>query len=636
MEESKQIAVRPKRIAMYVIYDKDGILDNFRKYYLQELRKEVDYIVGVVSGTLTPESRKELEELTDDFFVRENVGLLAYSWIDGIAHIGWDTLEEYDELLMLNDSFFGPFYPLKDMFDACENSDADFYGAMKNMEDEEITRIERRELKHGHFRGSICYFYIIKSRLLHSTEFKKYWSSKPNIIGDWDTYFFSEIDFFDYVIDAGFKIDAYQGDKLKYYFFNNLTHNMKMLVADEKIPFARARAMASDLKSECLQVNYGSDPRDTIDYIDKHTDYDVKMIWDYLLRTKNLTDLWHQMQLQYVVPKASLDRPFIYNKKIAVILHVSKGEYVDLLADYCENFAGLADFYITANSDKICRQIVSAFQHRDLLCKCTIRLDKGNAISTLWVTYANVVLDNNYEYICYFHDVADQDKIVKERLANRCYQNLIGTEHIIKNIINIFEEHPSLGILGAPTPYHGEYYLSNVRSQYVNYKGIKDLVEKLDLHVNLNPDKTPVSTYGDMFWFRSAALKKVISKKYSYEEINKMELEKGYVYSIIECCYGYIAQDSGYYFANVINTDEARNDLSNYQYMVEQMGMIMMQNGHYPYNFYATETILRSYYGHVHSYRHVVKAIIKKCCPKFVWNIGKKIYHFFGGTKWLD
>ena len=202
----REVKVNPKRIAMYVIYDKDGILDNFRKYYLTELRKVCDTIVGVVSGTLTPESREELEELTDDFFVRENKGLLAGSWIDGIDHIGWDKLAEYDELLMLNDSFFGPFYPLSEMMDAAEKSDADFYGCMKNFEEKEYTQIAGRKLKHGHFRGSICYFYIIKERLLHSSEFKRYWSAMPDIKKDWDTYFYAEIEFYDYVRDAGFKI----------------------------------------------------------------------------------------------------------------------------------------------------------------------------------------------------------------------------------------------------------------------------------------------------------------------------------------------------------------------------------------------------------------------------------------------
>ena len=222
----KGISARPKRIAIYDIFDKDGILDGYRTYFLQELKKVTDEIVAVVNGTLTADSRNELEDLVDEIFVRENKGLLAYGWIEGIAHIGWDKLERYDELLMLNDSFFGPFYPLDEMFDAMEKSDADFYGAMQNFEEPLYTQIAGRKMKHGHFRGSICYFYIIKSRLLHSPEFKKYWSNKPDVTEDWDTYFFSEIDFFDSVRDSGFRIDAYQSEKNKHYMFNKLTHKM--------------------------------------------------------------------------------------------------------------------------------------------------------------------------------------------------------------------------------------------------------------------------------------------------------------------------------------------------------------------------------------------------------------------------
>ena len=116
-QQNKKKTGQPKRIAIYVIYDKDGILDNYRVYYLKELRKVTDTIVAIVSGTLTPESRDQLETLVDDICVRENTGLLAGSWIDGIKHIGWNELDNYDELLMLNDSFFGPFFSLSQMFD---------------------------------------------------------------------------------------------------------------------------------------------------------------------------------------------------------------------------------------------------------------------------------------------------------------------------------------------------------------------------------------------------------------------------------------------------------------------------------------------------------------------------------------
>lgn len=630
---------RPKRIAMYVIYDKDGILDGFRKYYLQELRKEVDYIVGVVSGTLTPESRDELEELTDDFFVRENVGLLAYSWIDGIAHIGWDTLADYDELLMLNDSFFGPFYPLKDMFDACEKSDADFYGAMKNFEEKTYTHIAGKPMKHGHFRGSICYFYIIKSRLLHSAEFKKYWSSKPEIKQDWDTYFFSEMEFFDYVKDAGFKIDAYQGDRLKGYFFDNLSHSMSKLVRDEKIPFARIRSFGTDVKNDSLLIHYGKDPRQTMEYVDKYTDYDTNLIWDFLLRTKNLTDIYNQMQLEYVIPRDSLQKPFAYSKKIAAIVHIYYEDQVEKIANYCENFKLDTDFYITTTSDVTYAAIVEAFENRKLHYECRIRPNVGVAMSTLWITYANIILDGDYEYICYFHDKKSPYSnfaVQGEQFAERCYQNLIGTEYVIKNIINTFEENPRLGILGPPMVYNGEYFMAAARGQAGNYENMVKLIKTLDLHVNVDMSKVPPSAYGDMFWFRPGALRKAISHGFTYDDFDIKYQQDFTLLHAIERSYGYMAQDSGYYYADVINTDDARSDLMNYQYMLQQICISFMHHGFNPHTYLAAKDIAEHYPRYTAPKYIRFKNTVRKYCPKFIWNIARKIYHLTGGTKWLD
>ena len=64
IDNSNVATVHPKRIAMYVIYDKDGILDGYRKFYLQELRKVTDYILAVVSGTLTSESKTSQKSAT--------------------------------------------------------------------------------------------------------------------------------------------------------------------------------------------------------------------------------------------------------------------------------------------------------------------------------------------------------------------------------------------------------------------------------------------------------------------------------------------------------------------------------------------------------------------------------------------
>ena len=561
----------PKRVAIYVIYDKDGKLDNFRKYYLKELRKVVDRIVVVVQGNLTPESRQELQTLADDFFVRENTGLLTYPWIEGIKFIGWDNLKDYDELLMLNDSFFGPFYPLKDMMDAAEKSDADFYGSMQNFEEKSYHQMGGKALKHGYFRGSICYFYIIKRRLLHSPEFKKYWSEKPQIDCDWDTYFFNEIDFYDYIKDAGFKIDAYQSDKLKGYLFDNLSYNMYKLIKDDKIPFARIRPFATDMKAGALASGYAQDTRKALEYIDKHTDYDVNMIWDYILRTKNMTHIYNALQLNYIVPKNYVEKAFSYNKRIAVILHIYYTDLVELMADYCLNFPENTDFYITTINEDTKEAIEAAFTKRKLNFTLKTKPNLGVAESTLWVAYKDVTTSGKYEYICYFHDKKSpygSFLMQGDSFAERCYQNLFGTPEIIKNIINLFEDNPRLGILGAPMPYSGPYLGVPMCTWPVNYQNTKQLAEKLDLHVDINPNIFPVTAYGTMMWYRANALKKALNHNLDYDFFDVPYKPDGTIMHAMERLYGYIAQDAGYYYADVTNIDEARSDISNYQYLI--------------------------------------------------------------------
>ena len=46
----------------------------------------------------------------DSVFCRENIGYDAGAFKDALCTlIGWDTVYEYDELILVNDSFFGRF-----------------------------------------------------------------------------------------------------------------------------------------------------------------------------------------------------------------------------------------------------------------------------------------------------------------------------------------------------------------------------------------------------------------------------------------------------------------------------------------------------------------------------------------------
>ena len=143
-----------------------------------------------------------------------------------------------------------------------------------------------------------------------------------------------------------------------------------------------------------------------------------------------------------------------------------------------------------------------------------------------------------------------------------------------------------------------------------------------------------------MFWFRSKALSKAIGHGYTYDDFNieyKPDFTKLHA---IERIYAFAAQDSGYYYAEVLNSDYARSDLINLQYMVHQYTEIIYNKGFYPYNYEFTKEVLKTV-GQTQKTeaarltRLQFKEKIKRHTPRKLWLFMKKVYHIFGGKKWV-
>ena len=60
----------------------------------------------------------------------------------------------------------------------------------------------------------------------------------------------------------------------------------------------------------------------------------------------------------------------------------------------------------------------------------------------------------------------------------------------------------------------------------------------------------------------------------------------------MERAYGLMAQDSGYYYADVITNDNARADLINYQYMINEICKLLLQLGECPSSLEALKSFV--------------------------------------------
>ncbi len=118
-----------KRCTILVLYDKDGVFDDYVFYLINELRQVSTRVIAVINGFVQKKYKKQIEEVCDDVITRENIGYDAgaYQYVFN-QYLSKEDLQNYDEIIFCNDTFFGPFVPFKDVFATMDNRQCDYWG----------------------------------------------------------------------------------------------------------------------------------------------------------------------------------------------------------------------------------------------------------------------------------------------------------------------------------------------------------------------------------------------------------------------------------------------------------------------------------------------------------------------------
>lgn len=152
-----------KRIAIFSFYDPEGIVYDYVKYYLDELKKNVHRMVIVVNGKILEDEKRKLELFTKEIVVRKNAGYDAGAYKECILnYIGKEKLKQYDELVLCNDTCFGPFIEFKKIFEEMHDDICDFWGMKK---------IERNCFSHLQ-----SFFLVFRKKILQDNCFYNYWN----------------------------------------------------------------------------------------------------------------------------------------------------------------------------------------------------------------------------------------------------------------------------------------------------------------------------------------------------------------------------------------------------------------------------------------------------------------------------
>lgn len=295
-----------KRLAVYATYDKEGIIDEYILYCLQELHKVADDIVVVSNHVLLQEQKSRLSmarkiyERDDDGF---DMGGFAYV-IERLA--AQDRLKDYDEIIFMNDSVFGPFYPFSEMFDAmAAREELDFWGiterGVSDFDGGDSVYPEHIQL----------YFYVVRRKMAQSREFINYWTKAVNEVTDFRSAILNyEFMFTQYFVDRGYLWDVYchaagfETDDPKKNFSPYHYHSYE-LIKDKKCPLLKRKLFTGDFIEGTICDK--SDLKKAITFVAGHLDYDVSLVWTHVLRKYHLEDIMESMQMVEVFDGESHD-----------------------------------------------------------------------------------------------------------------------------------------------------------------------------------------------------------------------------------------------------------------------------------------------------------------------------------------
>jgi len=117
-----------KRLCLFAGYNKKGLVSDYVVYYVREMAKLAD-VYYLADCEIKQEELNKLAPYTKKALAFRHKKYDFGSWQEMIRKIGRDKLAEYDELILCNDSCFGPLYDMKPIFDrTAADKDCDFWG----------------------------------------------------------------------------------------------------------------------------------------------------------------------------------------------------------------------------------------------------------------------------------------------------------------------------------------------------------------------------------------------------------------------------------------------------------------------------------------------------------------------------
>lgn len=536
-----------KRAVIYVVFDRRGAIEEYVTYALQEMRADAEHILVVVNGALSEDGRSRLERVSDDILVRPNEGFDIWGHKAGLDHLA-GRIDDYDEVVLTNDTWFGPVRPYAPVLARMAEREVDFWGMTDNV------RMKNPATNQGTVPDHLQSFWIaVRRRMFQSQEWRDYWRDLPAM----DDYFAAvlthEVTFTErfraagFVAEAAFPAEKYPSD-------HPALFNADLLIADgcplvkrrpffHWPPYLDRHAVIGRWIAEAM-ASYG---------------YPVEHMYANLARNVAPKDLNVDLGLNDVF--ADVDQGFDPSSppRVVAILHIFYVDMTDEMLDRVDTLPVAYDLVVTTQDEQRASEIRAIIDARPREGRrVEVRVvdsNDGRDQSAFLVGCKDVLLGGEYDLVVKLHSKkTPQDGFnVGRAFKDQQFLNLLSSPGYTANVLALFQREPGLGIVYPPMVHIG--YPTMGRAWWSNKAPFEELAARMGIMVPLD-DVSPLAPYGSMFIARPEALRLLIEQPWEYADFGGAEAyQDGGLAHVLERVPSYAAAELGFHTRTITNAE---------------------------------------------------------------------------------
>lgn len=534
-----------KRAGIFLFYDPEGKVDDYILGCLGSLQQHMDYLLVVSNSPLDETNRKRLESVSSEVMERKNVGYDVGAYRDGLRHLGWDHMGDYDELVLFNYTFFAPIHPWAGLFERTDKWDTDFWGITEHDEVRPHPFLPKLVMP----RHIQSHWIAVRASLSTTKDWRTYWEDMPPIESYNDSIQWHESRFTGYFNALGYRHEvAYNVDD--YPSANPVFDNANLLLQDGCPILKRRNLFHNPLHLDRFAI-IGADMLEQA----RLAGYDTDLILSNLARTSKPRDLVTNAGLTWVVPQNASEETYAAaaKQKVLAVAHIF---YADMAEEILQRLSVLPKGYYlvaTTSNEENQAQIRAVMERYGVEGEVrVVASNRGRDIGAFLVDCNDVLASGKWDIVVKIHSKksVQDDYNAAQLFKTHLYDNLLNSRAHVANILAEFAAHPSLGMVLAPLPHMG--YPTMGHAWFTNREPAQAVAKRLGINVPFDKDM-PLATYGSMFIARPQALAKLVNAGFKPENF---PVEGGYkdgsLAHVLERLMAYAALSEGFYVRPVL------------------------------------------------------------------------------------